>query len=82
MDVDPGEEAECEAARTSRGEGAGCDNCPGLCSMEGVECHEVSCSLIGPGLKYWPPIGVCLTQAFKTELFIKITNKIIITINC
>ena len=59
VDVDPGEEAECEAARASRGAGAGCDNCPGLCSMEGVECHEVSCSLaIGPGLKYWPLIGV------------------------
>ena len=40
--VDPGEEVECEALRVGRGAGAGCDQCPGQCSAEGVECHEVS----------------------------------------
>ena len=40
--VDPGEEAECEAVRAGRGAGAGCDQCPGQCCEEGVECHEVS----------------------------------------
>ena len=60
VDVDPGEEAECEEARAARGAGAGCDQCPGQCSQEGVECHEVSSSLaIGPDLKYRLLIGVC-----------------------
>ena len=40
--VDPGEEAECEAVRAGRVAGLGCDQCPGQCSAEGVECHEVS----------------------------------------
>ena len=40
--VDPGEEAECDQIREGRGAGAGCDQCPGQCSAEGVECHEVS----------------------------------------
>ena len=40
--VDPGEEVECEQIRVGRGAGAGCDQCPGQCSAEGVECHEVS----------------------------------------
>ena len=40
--VDPEEEVECEQIREGRGAGAGCDQCPGQCSAEGVECHEVS----------------------------------------
>ena len=56
--VDPGEEAECEQLRAGRGAGAGCDQCPGQCSAEGVECHEVSC--------YWSTLQIqdsdwCLT---------------------
>ena len=46
VDVDPGEEAECEQLRVTRGAGAGCDQCPGQCSTEGVECHEVSRDLL------------------------------------
>ena len=41
VEVEAGEEIECEELRAGRG--AGCGQCPGECTQEGVECHEDVC---------------------------------------